>query len=322
VLKTIRKSLVKNAIQMFEELTENKDDYKIFYEQFAKNLKLGIHDHENAPNRKKIADLLRYHSSTSGDDWVSLQDYVTRMKEGQKVIYYIAGESLTAVEQSPFVEQCKQRGYEVLYMTDPMDEYAMQQLRDYDDHKFQCLTKEGLKFDETEDEKKSKEQLKEELSATCAYIKKTLGDKVEKVVVSDRLATSPAVLVTGEFGWSANMERIMKAQALRDNSTSSYMLSKKTMEINPTHSIITSLKDIVKNGKEDKTSRDLVLLLFETSLLTSQFSLEDPNAFAGRIHRMIKLALATEDEDDDEAAPAAPATEASAAAVSAMEDVD
>jgi len=265
---------------------------------------------------------MRYYSSTSGDEMVSLQDYVTRMKEGQKVIYYIAGESRQAIESSPFLEQARARGYEVLFMTDPMDEYAMQQMRDYEDKKFQCLSKEGVKFEDTEDEKKSKEQRAADLAATCTYIKKVLGDKVEKVVVSDRLATSPAVLVTGEFGWSANMERIMKAQALRDNSTSSYMLSKKTMEINPTHPIITSLRDIVKDGKDDKTSRDLVVLLFETSLLTSQFSLEDPNAFANRIHRMIKLALSADADEEEEPAAAAPAQEASAAAVSAMEDVD
>jgi molecular chaperone HtpG len=324
ILKVIKKNIVKKCIDMFEELQENTEDYKKFYEQFSKNLKLGIH--EDQQNRKKLAEFLRYNSTRSGDEPTSLKDYVTRMKEDQKNIYYITGESQKQLETSPFIEQCKRRGYEVLFMTDPIDEYAMQQLKDFEDKKFVCLSKEGVKFEETEDEKKKKEEEKAQYEALCKTIKEILGDKVEKVVLSDRLANSPCILVTAEYGWSANMERIMKAQALRDSSTAMYMVSKKTMEINPQHPIVRELKRKADEDKSDKTVKDLVWLLFDTSLLTSGFSLEDPAGYAERIHRMIKLGLSIDDD-----APSTSATSSSSIAEesndadagdSKMEEVD
>merc|ERR1712224_1016575 len=288
--------------ELFGEISENKQEYNKFYECFSKNLKLGIH--EDNQNRQKLSDLLRYHTSKGGDENSSFKDYVTRMKEGQKEIFYITGESKKAVENSPFVEKLRKIGYEVIYMIDPIDEYCVGQLKEYDGHKLECITKEGLKLDGTEEDIKRKEELKVNFDSLCSSIKEILGDKVEKVVVSERLVDSPCVLVTGEYGWSANMERIMKAQALRDASQSQYMTSKKTMEENPTNSIISALREKAEADQSDKTVKDLVFLLFETALLSSGFSLEEPVSFANRIHRMINLGLSLSEEEvtggDDE----------------------
>jgi molecular chaperone HtpG len=297
ILRVIKKNLIKKCLEMFADLTENEDAYKKFYEAFSKNLKLGIH--EDSTNRAKIAKLLRYSSTKSGEEMTSLDDYISRMDDKQPGIYYITGESKRQVETSPFLEKLKKKGYEVLFMVDPIDEYAVQQLKEYEGKKLISATKEGLALDEDEDEKKVFEEAKAKTEGLCKLMKEVLDDKVEKVVVSNRLADSPCCLVTGEYGWSANMERIMKAQALRDSTQSAYMTSKKTMEINPTNSIIVALREKADADQSDKTVRDLIWLLYDTSLLTSGFSLDEPATFSSRIHRLVKLGLSLDDDEDD-----------------------
>jgi len=303
ILKVIRKNLVKKCLELFAEIAEDKDNYKKFYEQFSKNVKLGIH--EDTTNRAKVAELLRYSSSSSGDEKTSFKEYVSRMKENQKDIYYITGESKEIVSSSAFLERVVKKGFEVLYLVDPIDEYAVQQLKEYDGKKLVSVTKEGLELPEDEEAKKKHEELKASFEELCKVIKEVLDKKVEKVAVSNRLVDSPCCIVTSTYGWSANMERIMKAQALRDTSTMGYMAAKKHLEINAEHQIMIALKAKVDADKNDKSIKDLIVLLYETALLSSGFSLEEPQNHASRIHRMIKLGLgvddepATEDADSD-----------------------
>jgi len=297
ILKVIKKNLVKKVMELLEDIAEDKDNYKKFYEQFSKNLKLGIH--EDSTNRKKLAGYLRYNTSAGGDEMCSLSDYVSRMKENQKDIYYITGESKEIVGSSSFVERLKKRGLEVIYMTEPIDEYVVQQLKEFDGKNLVSITKEGLELPEDEEEKKKMEADKEKFEPLCKVIKDILDKKVEKVVVSSRLVSSPCCIVTSQHGWTANMERIMKAQALRDTSTMGYMAAKKHLEINPDHSIVENLRQRAETDKNDKSVKDLVLLLFETALLSSGFSLEDPAVHAKRIHRMIKLGLGIDEDEAD-----------------------
>merc|ERR1712055_752788 len=324
ILKVIRKNLVKKCLEMFDDIVQDKDLSVKFFEQFAKNLKLGIH--EDSGNRKKLSELLRYQSSSSGEEQTSLKDYVGRMKENQKQIYYITGESRETVSNSAFVERVKKRGFEVLYMCEPIDEYVVQQLKEYDGKSLVSVTKEGLELPEDEDEKKRREELKTLFEGLCKVIQDILDKRVEKVIISSRLVSSPCCIVTSQYGWTANMERIMKAQALRDTSTMGYMAAKKHLEINPDHSIVENLRQRAETDKSDKSVKDLVMLLFETALLSSGFALEEPAVHAQRIHRMIKLGLGI-DEADEETEGAAddgemPPLEGAEEDASRMEEVD
>lgn len=293
IMKVIQKNVVKKCIEMFSEMAQDKpDDYKTFYENYSRNLKLGAY--EDDKNHSKLVELLRFYSSKSDDTYTTLEDYVSRMKEDQTSIYYITGENLTQVRQSPFIEKLRKKGYEVLYMVDTIDEYLMQRIRDYKEKKMVCVTKEGTLLDDYSEEQR------ESFKPVCEKIKELLGEKVDKVEVSDRIVDTPAILLTTQYAWSANMERIMKAQALNNDPMMQYMKSKKTMQINPDHRIIKALVERFKDSElaQASTTKDIVTMLYESSLIHSGFGLEDPNLFVQRIHRMLELGLNLDDETE------------------------
>lgn len=287
-----------------ESSTDEKKEskYDEFFKQFGKSIKLGVM--EDASNKSKLTKLLRFVSSKSDGKLMSLQQYIDNMKPEQKYIYYITGESAAVVSASPFIEKLKKKDIEVLYMVDALDEYLMNNLSEYENKKFMCVTKEGFKLDESDDEKAKEKAVQQKYEGFAKWLKEVLGDKVEKVVVSSRITNSPCVLVTGQWGWSANMERIMKAQTFANNNNQQFMVSKKTMEINPRHPLIKELKSRSENNAEDDGLKDAATLLYDAALLNSGFSMDSAKDFASRIHRVLannlNLDSALEVNEDEE----------------------
>ena len=336
-LKTIKKKLVRKALDMIRKLAEEGQDddedeeaavaaddsadeeetkYDKFWKNYGKAIKLGII--EDASNRTRLAKLMRFYTSKSPTKLVSLEQYVERMKPGQKSIYYLAGESREALEKSPFLEKLLHKDLEVIYFTDPIDEYTMQNLTEFDDFKFSNASKEDLKFgDDTEAAKARLKKVKDEFKDFIKWWKEILpSEDVEAVKISNRLVTTPCSVVTSKYGWSANMERIMKAQALSDDGRMAYMRGRKTLEINPGHPIIKTLKEKSEDDADDEDTKRTALIMYETALLESGFMFEEPKGFAGRLFDMVRRDLGVEadaevEEPDVDAEPEAAAEEAS-----------
>uniref|UniRef100_A0A4W4GXK8 Endoplasmin n=1 Tax=Electrophorus electricus TaxID=8005 RepID=A0A4W4GXK8_ELEEL len=292
LLKVIRKKLVRKTLDMIKKIAEEQYNDK-FWKEFGTNIKLGvIEDHSN---RTRLAKLLRFQTSHSETELASLEQYVERMKEKQDKIYFMAGTSRKEAESSPFVEALLKKGYEVVYLTEPVDEYCIQALPEFDGKRFQNVAKEGVKFDESDKAKEKREALEKEFEPLTTWMKDTsLKDKIEKAVLSQRLTKSPCALVASQYGWSGNMERIMKAQAYqtgKDISTNYYASQKKTLEINPKHPLIKEMLKRVQTNPEDQTASDLAVVLFETATLRSGYQLADTKAYGDRIERMLRLSM-------------------------------
>ncbi|KAF9080789.1 heat shock protein 90 [Mortierella sp. AD031] len=316
VLKMIRKTLIKKCLEVFGEIAAqpDKDQYKRFYEEFSKNLKWGVHVEDEPSVRNKLVDLLRFYSSKSKDEMTPLKEYVARMAPNQKYIYFISGESMTAVECSPCIEVLtRQKGFEVLFMVDPIDEVVLQKVKEYDGKKLVSVTQDGLELgEETDAERVERENEERSFMQLCLRIKQVLGDKVEKVQLSRRISESPCVLVSGAYGWSSNMERIMKTQALGYSTSSSslssplsYMAARKILELNPKHAIIRKLEDMVdqqqhQQQQDEGIVKELTLLMYDVALIVSGFSIEQSDRFGERVYGMIKLGLGVDGDGEPE----------------------
>merc|ERR1711970_925929 len=315
VLRVIKKKLVTKALEMIRKMAEKKkkkdkdakedtkedkeanpaseaednEEYLKFWKEFAKAIKLGLY--EDSSNRTKLAKLLRFQTSKTGDNFTSLEKYMGRMKKGQKNIYYISGENKEQVEKSPFLERLRKKDLEVLYYVDPIDEYAMPQLTEFKGFQFMGANKENLKLDDDDTEEKKMKKMTEMHKKLTDWMKETLGTKVEKAVVSNRLLETPAIIVSSQYGWSTNMERIMKAQTMGNNDKANAMVSQKTFEINPAHPIIRELKSRVEADSKDQEAKDIASTLFDVALIGSGLTPADTHDFASRLQVLMRLGL-------------------------------
>ncbi|CAN8266561.1 unnamed protein product [Cochlearia groenlandica] len=303
IVRIMRKRLIRKTFDMIQEISEseNNEDYKKFWENFGRFLKLGCI--EDTGNHKRITPLLRFYSSKNEEELTSLDEYIENMGENQKAIYYLATDSLKSAKSAPFLEKLIQKDIEVLYLVEPIDEVAIQNLQTYKEKKFVDISKEDLELGD-EDEVKEREA-KQEFNLLCDWIKQQLGEKVAKVQVSNRLSSSPCVLVSGKFGWSANMERLMKAQALGDTSSLEFMRGRRILEINPDHPIIKDLNAACKNAPESSEATRVVDLLFDTAIISSGFTPDSPAELGNKIYEMMAMAVGgrwgrVEDEEEEE----------------------
>ncbi|CAN6334179.1 unnamed protein product [Urochloa humidicola] len=304
IVRIMRKRLVRKAFDMILGIScsENRDDYERFWENYGKFLKLGAM--EDKENHKRIAPLLRFFSSQSNDELISLDEYVENMKPEQKDIYFVAADSLSSAKNAPFLEKLTEKEYEVLLFVDPMDEVAIQNLSSYKDKKFVDISKEDLDLGDKDEEREK--EIKQEFSQTCDWIKKRLGDKVARVDISNRLSSSPCVLVAAKFGWSANMERLMRAQSMGDTSSLDFMRSRKVFEINPEHEIIKSLNVACRSNPDDPEALKVLDVLFETAMISSGFTPDNPAELSGKIYDMMSSAIAGKWSSQSQADPASP----------------
>ena len=293
VLSQIKNIIVKKSIELMNSIAEDDDKFKVFYENYNKMIKLGIH--EDYKNRNKLVELLRYNSVNNSDKLISLKEYVSNMKEEDKSIYYICGDNKESLSRSPLIERIKEKGHDILYFTDPIDEYMIQNVREYMEKKLVDVSKEGIKFDEDEIKKQS-----EENKVLIDFIKEQLGSRVTEVKISDRLASTPCVLTTAEFGWTANMERIMKAQALRNSQMDQFMGARKIMELNPENLIMRTLKSKLEDESNHKQCKDIVELLYSNAILNSGFILDNPSDYANKVNKMIEVGFCDAYEQKDE----------------------
>ncbi|KAH7692591.1 Heat shock protein Hsp90 family protein [Dioscorea alata] len=324
-LKTIKKKLIRKALDMIRRIAdedpdepsskeksdskevseddEKKGQYTKFWNEFGKSIKLGII--EDAHNRNRLAKLLRFETTQSEGKLTSLDQYISRMKPGQKDIFYITGTSKEQLEKSPFLEKLIKKNFEVIFFTDPVDEYLMQYLMDYEDKKFQNISKEGLKLGKETKLKDLKESFKE---LTKWWKDALASENVDDVKISNRLENTPCVVVTSKYGWSANMEKIMQSQTLSDASKQAYMRGKRVLEINPRHPIIKELRERVALDSKDESAKQAAKLMYQTALMESGFMLNDPKEFATSIYDSVKASLkissdaeVEEDNDTEEA---------------------
>merc|ERR1719324_2106134 len=255
----------KEAAEKEEEETEGDSKYEQFWKAFGKYIKMGLI--EDAANRTRLAKLLRYATSKSGDKEISLEDYVANMKEDQKNIYYISGEDKESLLKSPSVEKLLSKDIEIIFMTDSVDEYTVQHLTEFEGKRLINASREGLKLDEGEKEAKREEMYKEMYKPLLDYCKETLGKKVEKVAISKHLVNSPVVVLSADYGWTAQMEKVMKSQAFADQSKFEYMKSKRNFEVNPRHPMVIELNSRIKDGEAEENTKDMVMSLYLSAVV-------------------------------------------------------